>query len=98
MTRRFTPGPWRVQVCTGPARGAFNVWAGDAVVAGVPHPDQPYSGARSAHEAKGNARLIAAAPDLYEALRAVRRHLDSEEETAEVEALIDHALAKAEGK
>ena len=63
---KHTPGPWHVE-----ERGLYvrdRVWvsAGDVRVAQV---DQEYYGAEPVGTSRGNARLIAAAPELLEALR-----------------------------
>lgn len=64
---KFTPGPWKVHLeesyfVTGPDLGR---------VAIMTHLKGKHGmlGRRSADESAANARLIAAAPDLYEALR-----------------------------
>jgi len=69
MSAKHTPGPWQVnsnfasQVCDcdGTSRGCAPI----ANMSGTPA------------ERKANARLIAAAPDLLEALREVEKHLQS---------------------
>tara|TARA_R110000868_G_scaffold263743_2_gene522389 strand:- start:2007 stop:2321 length:315 start_codon:yes stop_codon:yes gene_type:complete len=64
MTEAHTPGPWLVQA---ERNGTFTVWT-----------RQPYTGSLATvidedingpYPAKANARLIAAAPDMLEALR-----------------------------
>lgn len=77
MDAKFTPGPWRVDGTV--ALGAYGVWTdygthpGD--VAGELYPDQVcsvYCNNKSHFDREtrdANAKLIAAAPELYEALR-----------------------------
>lgn len=84
-----TPGPWRTHLDT-------YVEAGDNdIVAKV-------ETRRDFQEQKGNQRLMAAAPALYDALLSLvnaletRSDLTEDEEQAHAEAL--RALAKAEGK
>ena len=99
---RFTPGPWRVskssmatvQRIDNPliCHGGSNIFS--PLIAEI------YSdGGRL--PAKANARLIAAAPELYEALsmaiEAMRDHNIDESMAGEFEILTD-ALAKVEGK
>ncbi len=55
----------------------------------------------SPEESIANANLIAAAPNMYEALRKARQHFGHmilTYEEAQVVTVIDEALAKAEGK
>ena len=84
----FTPGPWR-------AGGSLAVWqeAGGVVA-------QCYwvSGAIDVDVAEANARLIAAAPELYEALRLIRAEQREGYCCDATRAAADAALAKAEGK
>ena len=63
-----TPGPWRI---TGP-----NIRAGNALLAVVENhwADMPCP----EDEKAANARLIAAAPDLLDALRRVMRHIPAD--------------------
>lgn len=106
---KHTPGPWRAGIGDDgmPKRGEFQQEVAciphmylDAIDIFVPLHD----GASPHHcchqEFEANARLIAAAPDLLVALKAMneitpRLQLTNEEEAAL--ALTDAALAKAEG-
>lgn len=90
--RAWTPGPWRTNEKL--ARQVVGILQGDtgqhlAVVAGPKH-DGP-------DEYEANARLIAAAPDLYEALAACLEWIADSNGPFPVEAA-DAALAKAEGR
>ena len=93
MESKHTPGPWDTKHTATPE------WAQQSAV---------YAGGRERavalvydgehHEA--NAALIAAAPDMYEALRALR---DAKRESTQAlrhaaDRLLDAALAKAEGR
>lgn len=113
-TERWTPGPWTVEGPLGPeilsiVAGGPNAydWLHVAQLSVDAEPDE-MSDQLVIPEAqvKANARLIAAAPDLYAALRAVRKRLadldadfvfeldDSERNEAAI-ALADAALARA---
>jgi hypothetical protein len=94
---KHTPGPWRVN------RDREIVAADDSIVAWGYHEDM---GALLQRIKLSNARLIAAAPDLLEALSALLRRLDvmiedvsenPEEASAEME-FARTAIAKATGK
>jgi len=54
---KWTPGPWTITGASG-----RTVWAGENQIAVVDDPDLAYD------EQRANARLIAAAPDMAEAL------------------------------
>ena len=86
MTSKHTPGPWFVQPGF---LTIYNMDGGDygltCAVASVLD-KQP---GRDAAEA--NARLIAAAPDLLEALKHARSQMQHPDQ------MIDEAIAKAEG-
>jgi hypothetical protein len=84
-----TPGPWRV---------------GDAghTIFGAPDPDraapaQVATLCRTVYSARANARLIAAAPEMLEALRFVQEHGAVYPE-GEAGQRIRAAIAKAEGR
>ena len=66
METKHTPGPWKITSATHPIIG-WRITANDGSVAGV-HKAGPR---QSINECKANARLIAAAPELAEALRAL---------------------------
>jgi hypothetical protein len=59
MSERFTPGPWMTE---GNDIGGWQIWHDSLCI--CQRSDWPHYAERSA----ANARLIAAAPDLYEAL------------------------------
>lgn len=60
----FTPGPWQIEDCTpGESTGLrFEVGTKDSVIA------RTTDGWKEAH---ANARLISAAPEMYEAMKAI---------------------------
>ena len=66
MTLKHTPGPWKLRLGTGVQYDYIIETKAGALVAAYPH----YSGATK-KVTKANARLIAAAPDLLEALNAL---------------------------
>lgn len=69
----------------------------NCALAEVGHIDAIFDG----EETEANASLIAAAPDMYEALKATRISLMADEHYQEFKPLlktIEHALAKAENK
>jgi hypothetical protein len=77
-----TPGPWTLIGKQGTA-----IWAGDEIIASC-------NGARSFHKiARANAQMMAAAPDLLEALQFIRKHGDTQADKAARMAL--SAIAKA---
>jgi hypothetical protein len=68
MEAKHTPGPWRVNnnvEAWEPWADAIEVCTDDEVIC--------FTGGRDADRQKINARLIAAAPDMLEALKGVRR-------------------------
>lgn len=98
-----TPGPWNATFSHGPEAEQFNtprsVYAGHVPIAQIAGqaPGGP-------SEWAANARLIAAAPDLLAACRAVRRRLLpydgdalTESRREELDAMLKQAIAKAEG-
>ena len=110
---KFTPGPWRAD---GPDMfGDYNILHPDdslAVAAAVTdfHTIDPLAVAaavtnlRSPDEVRANARLIAAAPEMYAALRVAQMAL-ADQKTANAKGYterarksVDAALAKAEGR
>src|SRR5690606_36352395 len=100
--RKHTPGPWTPMVRQ-PASRADNglcalaqVWGGWIVV--VPS----WMVDRSGYDAEANARLIAAAPELLEALLAIEEAFVTDHgalNQTQIEAirLVDAAIAKATG-
>ena len=86
-TAQFTPGPWVVNTFI--VNGQYKLEVLDA------------TGANACVQA--NAHLIAAAPEMYEALQAAYKLLrewtpSGEDNQGEVEGLIEAALAQAEGR
>ena len=72
MSAKHTPGPWTV---TKGRKGHGEEWGGywqiDAEYDAVACNQFCYAGARNAEVSEANARLIAAAPELAEALQAI---------------------------
>ena len=68
MTLKHTPGPWKLSLGTGVQYDYIIETKGGALIAAYPH----YSGATK-KVTKANARLIAAAPDLLQALISLER-------------------------
>lgn len=99
MTAQHTPGPWTTyaddNTLIGPAVSDGKAMIADAI---GPLPAHPQSWRRPIAEVQANARLIAAAPELLEALRAVLVKLEGQHpdlmECAEARA----AIAKATGE
>jgi len=95
---QHTPGPWKVD-----AMG--NVWSADTKVCEMSEHPVIASGCyreKTDDEHRANARLIAAAPDLFDALKQARRCLawaceQRPEFQAEYNA-VDAAIAKATGE
>ena len=92
---KHTPGPWIVV-----SRGMFSPKVVDANGLGICH--TPYAGAPPA---EANAHLIAAAPDLLEALRSIADCCDEEHAArdyasrqAEIRGIARVAIAKATGE
>jgi hypothetical protein len=94
---KFTPGPWHVHGANGNV-----VYAPDGWIADV------RAGTKGSHgpAAQANANLIAAAPDLYAACKALIAYQESEEEWSilvatkayeSAVAMARAAIAKAEG-
>jgi hypothetical protein len=89
----FTPGPWR--------RAKLVIHTRGFVIANVLHELEPQSVGNSL-EVTANADLIAAAPELYEALRKMLRYSETTDDTSsrcvEVEDVARAVLAKAEAR
>ncbi len=104
---KHTPGPWSVQTTQRPHVAGHwrEIVADKLVVAEVyedDEPHEPYSPLPK--EAEANARLIAAAPELLEALKGFalnRAHLRTEDPfdgaLSRLLDMADAAIAKAEG-
>lgn len=93
-----TPGPWNLW--TGQT-GAFEVYVGEPLRGDVIV--QRHDWNHKAEESKANAHLIAAAPDLLAALKAMRHPdygtpEDPSELTHQARSIADAAIAKAEGR
>lgn len=90
---KFTPGPWYAMAGQGPISDQAAVFdEGDDLIADCRPIDDDV---RSVEENQANARLIAAAPDLYAALEGVIAVADRR--TVEFDAA-RAALAKARGE
>jgi hypothetical protein len=87
----FTPGPWRI------GRFAWTVEAGredyPALIANVHGQMQGKAGSGDT-QLDANARLIAAAPELLEALEAISRESQA---TTRIRSMAENAIAKARG-
>lgn len=89
MSAKHTPGPWiakagigRWNVTTSAAPRSFNICSINT----------------DREEQEANARLIAAAPDLLEALKLTRMSRGWQYMSPETREIIDAALYKSEGK
>lgn len=73
MSTTHTPGPWQVKPNSvgGPAVGPEG-----SVVADIRTYGGPHVGGRQHPQTDANARLVAAAPDLLEALRCACNYID----------------------
>lgn len=108
MSAAHTPGPWFIQPAGGlkDIRGAFVQWTRYDISAGADdsfHPDYyrvgSVSNANDSPANEANARLIAAAPELLEALIAVSkqaRHSDYDWDVS-LSREVSAAIAKATG-
>jgi hypothetical protein len=66
---KFTPGPWTVEVSEESPNGLVIAPGSEAVIAEIS------SNGQTGTEVMSNARLIAAAPEMLDALRDLRREL-----------------------
>jgi len=112
MTDTYTPGPWRVTYydagdishydCNGPCPGVFASEEQDCAVVHWDGFKQEYFSSANGNQKQieANARLISTAPELLEALRAVKaRGLpDPYNSHAELIEQVDAAIAKATGQ
>lgn len=88
-----TPGPWAYWSGYNPfdkIEAQVTAEGGDIVIASYNH---------LIAEGEGNARLIAAAPDLLDALKTIKLRMYEPRQfmLEEVEAMIDQAIARARG-
>lgn len=90
---KFTPGPWEA--------GGTLIGVGKITIR------QHLDGSRKADELEANARLISAAPDMYEALKHALSDMDKIDELCKIAGVhkftmmrreIQSALAKARGE
>jgi predicted adenine nucleotide alpha hydrolase (AANH) superfamily ATPase len=104
MAAKFTPGPWKY-VATSDSQ-LIQQTRTDLLVAEVAQ-DETYDEAADVAEAEANAHLIAAAPELFEALTKILKHVEDMElerkgnqcTLCHTYRMIGHAaLAKAEGR
>jgi hypothetical protein len=91
---RFTPGPWRVSAASDGQMGKPIMASGGHVIGFAI--DLPLNEALAAVQ-KANARLIAAAPELYEALERINDTGDAALDIAWIRRISRAALAKARG-
>jgi len=105
---KHTPGPWNIQDLTktwngkeGDWHGGFRLAASDNCCLGIiGHVDARYK-----HQAKANAHLIAAAPEILEALKEITQHAFDDdtpnehirEDFERMRDIAFDAIAKAEG-
>jgi hypothetical protein len=99
MTQKHTPAPWHE--AEDQAHGTRRIYAPDGYMVA----DAGRIFRRSSSEMGANARLIAAAPELLEALISARHeiwelthHCTSDEKFKEQYGFIDLAIAKAKGE
>jgi hypothetical protein len=99
----FTPGPWAIRKAKAPTDGAFDY----AIAADVGGREQciaeAFGRVDSEHftPAEANAKLIAAAPKLYQALKNIIAEIDSDEVSIGsfyCVTLGREAIAEAEGR
>jgi hypothetical protein len=107
MENKYTPGPWRIGEAGCTVFGPKTDAPAPKTVASITRNPMP------SNEQRANAALIAAAPDMYEAMEAAERQFDAWDELEPVEDLgyamlfiedvraalgYFRALAKAEGR
>ncbi|MQX28973.1 hypothetical protein [Sinorhizobium meliloti] len=88
---KHSTGPWDPELS--PGRGALSVVSATTWICG-----EIQNGSIPDEEAWANARLIAAAPDLLEALKLAGQSAGFQYMTTETRSKIDDAIAKAEGR
>ena len=95
---KHTRGPW--EVCNFDKSVSCTIDSIDGVVVAEPMgPEGPWGSVKEEHEA--NARLIAAAPELLEALKGLRATIRYETANNDQQLALDkacQAIAKAEGQ
>jgi hypothetical protein len=97
---KFTPGPWGIEQTNdtnwiGPLR------ADGKVAFVVADTDREGLKPEALERNDANAHLLAAAPDLYEALEEARGYVDRTPQTLQRKdmlSIIDNAIARAEGR
>ena len=101
MKEKFTPGPWETDIWGGACPERCKEWAFENM--SVMSSDRSICMVQGDNDkpVKANARLIAAAPDMYEALKLAIAFLDDSDHStgAERDALdmAKASLAKADG-
>ena len=108
--RKHTPGPWKLEPYDSCLAGDDfqwgGIWAGPVMLDGINYGQPPYTPIKpeTLERMEADARLIAAAPDLLEALKMVR---DADDDCKRdglptippaARATIDAAIAKATGE
>ena len=88
MGTKYTPGPWTVWNGPKDTRINSNTWWQLATVYTIVNEEQNAEG-------MANAALIAAAPELAEALREIANHLYNDQDYARVRDMARAALKKA---
>ena len=101
MKEKFTPGPWEI---IGQFEDRIYHEPSDTVVAQAWYPGASNKSPSPADTMKANARLIAAAPDMYEALKEIARADTIAHSTGKYSLVVEScaesaraALAKADG-
>lgn len=94
---KHTPGPWTVDRPSAPKYATGINADGFQVVLWLPDPEKS---SKTREELDANARLIAAAPEMLEALELVYRDLIANGENADAEQLtvVKTAIRKAKGE
>ena len=98
LKQGHTSGPWEVEQPMD-----HELWIVEAgkeayewrVIAGCPFPDE--KGDISRQQVEANARLIAAAPELLEALQAASAYIGTTDRGAGIKRIADAAIRKATG-
>lgn len=97
MEDKHTPGPWRDGIYSKDNRGGWFTWVGPDSGDGIA---RVHSHTILISETQANARLIAAAPKMLEALRIAHPHPARQHEPGEMpeSCVICAAIAEAEGR